>query len=235
VHAATATPTTGRASKLRRGLLTLGATLAVATALIGAMHTPAGLRLYARATGRGCPFGGSAAEVERGRLEAAHAARGAVVAAARPALGFRLDESTVDEVDAWAARHGLACRDRRERSLKICTNVPAAALGRSGPTIDELALAFSPTTHTLVNLTAVRYRLPPDEAVRHMGGLLGGLRTALGDPARTAGSLDVASLSAASYATAASFFEFRDYIAELTATQIPREGVLVREHYMSAR
>jgi hypothetical protein len=226
----------GRGSKLARRAATTGAVLAVATALVGLMHTPAGLRLYGRFVGGGCPVGrASAADVERGRLEVAHAARGREVAAARPALGFRLDASTADEVDTWASRHGLACRDRREGSLKVCSNVPAAALGRSGPVIDEVALAFSPTTHALVNLSAVRYRLTPEEAARHTHGLLDGLRAALGEPARVAGSLDPATLSATAYATSATFYEFRDYIADVTATNIPGEGVLVREHYMSAR
>lgn len=220
---------------LRRVAMALGA-VALAVGFVGLMHTPVGLRLYARVVGGECPVGrASAAEVERGRLAAAHAARGQTPARARPALGFDLDRSTRREVDGWIARHGISCRDRREGSLKLCVNVPASAVGRRGGNLDELALAFSPATHTLVNVAATRHRLSTATAIAEMQTLRESLRQRLGEATRTGGSLEPGALEATAYATAVSYYEFSDYIADITVTHIPGEGLSLREHYMSAR
>jgi hypothetical protein len=208
-----------RRRRILKALSMLAALCATATALIGVMHTPAGLAAYARVFGGGCPVGrADPAEVERGRRASARALRGTLRAPARPAFGFALDVSTRRDLDRWIAQHGLSCRDRREHTLVL----------------DEVTFAFAPGAMSLVNLTAVRYRLAPGAAVRHAGAVIDGLRVALGTPSETVGVMEPASLSATDYATAMVSYAFRDFIADVTATNIPGEGVLVREHYMSA-
>ncbi len=224
-----------RRRRILKALSMLAALCATATALIGVMHTPAGLAAYARVFGGGCPVGrADPAEVERGRRASARVLRGTLRAPARPAFGFALDVSTRRDLDRWIAQHGLSCRDRREHTLVLCTGVPSAALGREGPALDEVTFAFAPGAMSLVNLTAVRYRLAPGAAVRHAGAVIDGLRVALGTPSETVGVMEPASLGATDYATAMVSYAFRDFIADVTATNIPGEGVLVREHYMSA-
>lgn len=208
---------------------------AVSTAFIGLMHTRFGLTAYAKVFGGGCPVGrASASDVEHGRLAAVRAIRGSQPSPSRPALGFRLDVTTRAEVDAWVEQHHLQCRERRERTLLICESVPATVFGRPEANIDEVSFAFTPQTLKLVNLTAVRYRLTAQEAVNETGNVTTQLRTALGAPTRMGGTLDANTLSARAYATVAVFYEFSDYIADVTATNIPDQGVLLREHYMSA-
>ena len=220
---------------LLRVLLSFFAFCALATAVIGWLHTATGRVVYAKIFGARCPVGrANPQEVERGRLAAARQIRGSVRAASRPALGFRLDQSTRADVDAWASRFGVTCRERREGTLLLCTSVPAAALAREGAVTDEVTFGFAPSGLRLVNLTAVRYRLGPSDAVAWVGGLLSTRRASVGAPTRQAGPLDAQALGAGPYATSASFYEFSDYVADITATNIPTDGVLVREHYMSA-
>ena len=48
-------------------------------------------------------------------------------------------------------------------------------------------------------------------------------------------SLEPGRLEATPYATAVSYYEFSDYIADITLSNIPGDGFSLREHYMSAR
>jgi len=210
---------------------------AVVTGLIGLMHTPTGMAAYIKVFGNRCPVGGgaSAAQVENARLSVVRTVRGTRPAPSRPAFGFRLDVSTRAEVDAWIANHSLDCTDRREHSLLICRAVPGPALGRAGgASIDEVTFAFAPVTTKLVNITGVRYQLSAADAVAQTSALKTEMQATLGTPTRSAGELDEAHMTATAYATVAVVYEFSDYIAELTATNIPGSGVLLREHYMSA-
>ena len=171
-----------------RAVLGIAGFCAASTGLIGIMHTHVGLAIYAKVFGGGCPVGrASAADVEQGRQTAMRSVRGTRVSPARPAFGFRLDVTTRAEIDSWVEQHHLECRDRRERTLLTCDTVPASALGRDGAPLDEVSFAFTPVSLRLVNLTAVRYRLSPTEAVRHAGGVKVQLQSVLGDPTRAAG------------------------------------------------
>lgn len=226
-------PPSGRL--LRYAAMALGGAVLV-VGLIGLMHTPSGLQLYSRVVGGGCPVGrASAADVERGRLEVAHAARGRTPARARPAMGFTLDRTTAGEVDAWIDRYRVSCQDRREGTLKLCTNVPAEAVGRRGGVIDELALAFSPTSHALVNVAATRHRMSVAAGIAETQSLRDGMRSSVGEATRSAGALEAERLQATPYATAVSYYEFSDYLADITLSNIPGDGFSLREHYMSAR
>ncbi len=222
-------------SVLLRVALSLVAVISLSIGAIGWLHTAAGRVVYAKLFGARCPVGrASAQDVERGRIQVARAVRGSTRAAERPALGFELDRSTRADVDAWAARNRVECRERRERTLLLCTTVSARAVSREGASFDEVTFAFTPSTLRLVNLTAVRYRLSPEEAVRHVSALEATMRAKVGEPSRRAGELDAAHLSSNAYATSAMYYAFSDYVADVTATNIPTQGVLVREHFMSA-
>ena len=224
-----------RTSRWFRALSTVVATLTAFTVFVGLLHTRPGRVFWTQVLGGGCPVGrASAAEVEAGRREAARLVRGTQPAPARPALGFQLDRTQKREVDAWIVRQQLSCRERREGSLLVCSSVPAEAMGRVGGVFDEVTLAFSPSTHALVNIAAMRYRLSPAQAVEQTRALQTQLRAALGAPSRSAGALEAEALTAHAYATSTLSYEFSDFLAEVTATNIPGQGVLLREHYMSA-
>jgi len=111
----------------RRASIALVATAGTCVAALAALHAPFARTVLARIGG--CPVGrASAAEIEAARKSAAAPNRGERDAPARPAAGFALDVTTRADVDAWARSHGVSCREKRERALLACADVPARAL-----------------------------------------------------------------------------------------------------------
>jgi hypothetical protein len=127
-----------------------GLLLATATALIGWMHTPAGLRaLYAM--GVPCPIDKvTAQDVVAGHEKGLASVRGDRPAPQRPALGLQLDRTTESEALVWAQDKKLHC-ESIVRGLRFirCRDVPAQALGVGGPAISEMWLSFAPTSKLL--------------------------------------------------------------------------------------
>ncbi len=202
----------------------------VAFATMGFLHTKAGHPLLMKlAAVAGCPVGGaSAAEVDATRRAALAVDRGTEPAPAHPALGFALDRAGVGEVRAWAARVGAQCVEERDATFVRCTSVASSALGRPGGegAMTELAFAFAPTG-ALVSVSTLYSGRDPDDAARIARGAKEALEAELGPSPRAAGSFDAAGT------TAALHYRFRDYAADVIATQVPGSGFVVREHYMS--
>ena len=144
-------------------LLLSGVFLATATALIGWMHTPSGLRaLYAM--GVPCPMDKvTAAQVVAGHAQGLAAVRGTRPAPQRPALGLLLDQTTEADALAWAQEKKMQC-DTVVRGLRYlrCRGVPADALGIVGPPISEMWLSFDPTSR-LIGLNVYRRGLSPSD------------------------------------------------------------------------
>lgn len=207
--------------------------LVALTVVVGLLHTPAGRPLLAL-LGVGCPMKASPEAVEAARLRSARSLRGTEAAASRPALGFSLDTMTLSDVKAWAQRENVACEDKRVGFLQ-CTDVRLGALGAHGATIDQLDFGFSPQTERLVNITAWRERLTGEAAAAHMNGVVNQLRAQLGSPTREAGARSAGYLAAGALHTAIVSYRFKDYVADVSATNIPGHGLSLREHYMSAR
>lgn len=203
------------------------------TLVAGLLHTKAARPLLAR-LGVGCPMKASPEVVEAARLNSARTQRGTEAAASRPALGFALDTMTLSDVKAWAEKKNVSCEDKRVGFLQ-CVDVPLAALGSTGTTISKLDFGFSPTTERLVNITAWRDRLSGSVAVAQMDAVVSSMREQLGAPTREAGARSAAFLAAGPMHTAIVSYRFKDYIADVSATNIPGRGLTLREHYMSAR
>lgn len=118
-------------AKRRRIKWVIGA-VAGAFALTALAHTPVGLQAIAFVTGSdGCPFGGakqpmtaSAAE----ELRVAKLERGTTTAPARPAHGFQLDADRRADIEAWIAKHDLACKTDRSGAGIRCEHVDTATL-----------------------------------------------------------------------------------------------------------
>jgi hypothetical protein len=68
-----------------------------------------------------------------------------------------------------------------------------------------------------------------------MGAVVASMREQLGAPTREAGARTASSLAAGPMHTAIVSYRFKDYIADVSATNIPGRGLTLREHYMSAR
>ena len=212
----------------------VASSLAALTVAIGLLHTPLGRPLLAR-LGVGCPVQASPEDAERARLESARATRGTAASPARPALGFVLDKMTIEDVQAWADREHVSCDAQRKDSLLRCTDVPEHALsGRTGSPVNELDLAFSPRSKRLVNIATTQYDLSSSSAAEQMSTVVSGLEDQLGKPTRETGRRSSAYLAAAPMRTAVVRYRFTDYQADVSATNFPGHGMVLREHYMSA-
>jgi hypothetical protein len=205
--------------------------IALAGLVVAALHIP--LAFSGRGTPRGsCPMGRTAgdttAPLDEARRTAVSRARGMGHAPSRPAFGLVLDRTTMDEVRAWSRREGATCDELRD-ALMTCTGLSA-----SDAPIDELALAFDAHGH-LVNVTTLRTHLTPDAAADVARRITASLARELGAPSVAAGDFAPDSLSQPGAGSLASVsYRFADYIAEVTAMNLPHSGPTVREHYMSA-
>jgi hypothetical protein len=198
------------------------------------MHTP-GARPVLRALGLPCPVkSASAAQVTALREQGLSKLRGVGAAPARPALGLSLDHTTEQQALSWAQASGAVCESvtKGYRFLR-CRGVPAAALGAAGPPISELWLSFGPTG-ALVGVDLYRRGLDADgartswnDAAARLFGALGPPQVAVGDPSPEA-------LSALTLGTAQIKYRYADYLATLTAANLPHAGLAVREQYLSA-
>jgi len=222
-------------AKMIRVSIYVASVLAALTLLVGLLHTSLGRPLLAR-LGVGCPVQASPEDVERARRDSARATRGSEPSPAQPALGFVLDEMTMADAQAWAEREQVSCEEQRGGTLLMCSHVRAAALGGSGgETTDELVLAFSPKTKRLVNIATTEYGLDGTAAASRMARIVSNLEEKLGKPTREAGERSASYLAEAPMRTALVRYRFSDYQADVTATNLPGKGLMLREHYMSAR
>ena len=216
--------------RIRNIGLGLGATLGLLTLGIGALHTKAGHPLLMSLAGlAGCPVGGATAEqVERVRRAAVASDRGEVPAPVRPALGFTLDQTTLRDVLSWASAKNLECNETREGTLLKCTGVPADALARpsSQGKLAEIAFGFT-EAGTLVSVTTLYSHLDRQDASRVATHAKRQIENELGAPAKKAGSFDTVGT------TATLSYRFKDYAADMTSTEVPGSGFVVREMYTS--
>lgn len=202
----------------------------------GFLHTKAGRPWMARIFGSGCPLNGvTVQQLDAARHGVVAASRGTEPAPARPALAFKLDESTVSDVKAWALRASVPCTQDRDWLLK-CSNVPAASLGRSSSegSVDELAFGFA-ANGRLVNITTLRRHLSTDDGSRVMREISTALVTELGRPQALPAAVATGSVSSEPLSAMEMSLAYSDYIAEVSAINLPSSGVAVREHYLSAR
>ena len=217
-------------AQLKRVSCYVAAALALLTLCGGLLHTRAGRPLLAR-LGLGCPMKASAEDIESARFESARAQRGTRTALARPALGFALDGMSRSDVEAWADAHRVSCEAVRAGLLR-CSDVPVTALAGTGPAIERLDFGFSLGTGRLVNLSAWRAGLSSSAAAAQMNAVVASMQEALGEPTRAAGSRTAQYLAAGPLHTAVVQYRFKDYIADVSATNIVGRGVSLREHYM---
>jgi hypothetical protein len=223
--------------RIVRRTLAASAVVASVVLAIGMLHMPFARPLLMRLGG--CPMAGvrmTAKEMENARHMAAASRRGGASSPARPALGFVLDATTVSEVREWAKRAGVRCQNPHP-GLVVCTDVPARAVGmaESDEKLDEIAFGFSEQDR-LVNATTMRTHLSPQSAEWTSREILSSLASHLGPAHKTVGTFGAAQLrlepAASSISTA--LYRYKDYVADVSAMNLPGSGLLIREHYMSA-
>ena len=210
------------------------ASVSVSLTLFGGfLHTKAGRPILAR-LGVSCPVKASAEDVEAARSNFARSERGTEAASSRPALGFVLDRMTLSDVKAWADQKHVSCDEVRDGLLR-CTDVPLAAVGGAGPMINRLDFGFMIANEHLVNISAWRNGLTGEVAAAHLDAVIANMQRQVGAPTTEAGNRSAQYLASGAMHTAVAKYRFKDYIADVSATNIPGRGLSLREHYMSAR
>ncbi|HXJ23608.1 MAG TPA: hypothetical protein VMT03_25555 [Polyangia bacterium] len=197
----------------------------VVTAGIGLLHTPLGRPLMMR-VGMGCPARKVSPEAaEALRMRGVRGLRGPAPAPARPALGLALDGARQSDAQAWAAARGGTCAVReRPSSLLTCHHLAA---------YDEVTFGFAPDGR-LVSVATLRERLPGAAAAGAFEDIHRQLAARLATDGELAGDPAPARLEAGPLRVARLQYRFADYLATVTAMNLP-EGIALREQYQSAR
>ena len=219
---------------VRIAATTLGVLLTF-TAFMGFLHTKPGRPLMARIFGARCPMLSATPEtVDNARKMGVLAGRGSSPAPARPAFGFHLDSTTVDDVQAWAKRHRVSC-EHPHAWLVQCADVAPETLDR--PTIEgrieELTFGFRPDGR-LVNVSTLRRRLTPSQGRQITQDIASNLYSALGRSTASPAQIAQGKLSEEALSSLRVSLRYSDYFADVTAMNLPTTGVAVREQYLSA-
>jgi hypothetical protein len=217
---------------IKKKLAMATASLAVIVGAVGVLHMPFARGLLMRAGG--CPVGhAKLAELEPARLASIAKDRGSEAAPARPALGFHLDETTPKDVRAWADRVNVSCAEVREGLLR-CKDVTATSVGlpeRDGP-IAELYFGFN-THGRLVDVSTMRMHVDDATKVRDVEARL---ESQVGAPHEKSGSFDPEHLALEGvFSLSTARYRYSDYFAEVIAMRFASDGLVLREHYMSAK
>ncbi len=192
-----------------------------------------------RESGGACPMGFSSTqstpeEKEVARKRGAEKLRGQNPSSARPALGFELAKTTRADVEAWAAKHSIACKKPKVGADLDCSNVPPEALpeGQLDLTAAAVWFRFDPQDR-VVGVETVRYTTDLQQGSSNFAGLLQGLTAKLGPPSNTFGEPTAEYLSRGLLSQARASFAFTDYRADASATQINQGKYMISEKYKS--
>lgn len=207
----------------KRWSIVLGVSVpALAAAVV--LHTPVGRRLLG---GSGCPWGGappSAAQLEDFRVKSAAPLKASARAQTRPAFGFALDTSTKADVLAWGARVGAPCTEEIGGAALRCE--PA-----NGEPVRDAFFRFDPRG-VLVGVDLMRDGMDSAKAASTLSEIAERIAREAGPPSTVQGTASPAKLGG--YLDRASTeFRFADYAADVSATNLGEQGVVVREQYRS--
>jgi hypothetical protein len=209
--------------------IALGVPIA-ATTFVAIAHTSVGRPLMAVFGGSrvGCPVStanASPQQIEDQRAATMKAQRGAERAHARPALDFVLARTTRADVASWASARGATCTDELAKTALRCRDVAI-----DGGTIRDLYLRFDPGG-ALVGVDAMRDAASGDAAIALVDVIAAAVARDAGEATATRGETSGAALEGETYASRAVEFRFRDYSADVSATNFGAQGIVVREQY----
>lgn len=221
--------------KLKGALWGSTSVVVLTLAVGGFLHTTWGKPMLAKVGG--CPVGGKpipVAEVQASTFAAIRDSAGTQPAPVRPALGFKLDETTMDEARAWVKEKNLTCEEIKEKTILRCQNVPNAAMPASyggETTITELVLGFRVTDYKLYSVDTFRAAQEPEMALKQVQAISTNLKKQLGTPDYETPSLDLPTVRDALYSCR---YKFTDTIVDFSSARIP-SGIAMRERFLSAK
>ena len=149
-------------------------------------------------------------------------------AAARPAFGFTLDKSTKAEVLAWARSVNAPCNEEVGAAALRCEGIPQP---ETGLPVRDAFFRFDPRGG-LVGVDLMRDGTDSAKAVSVLTEIVGRVAREAGPPTTVQGTAAPASLGGY-LDRAATEFRFADYAADVSATNMGKQGVIVREQYRS--
>ncbi|HEX2735941.1 MAG TPA: hypothetical protein VHM70_30280 [Polyangiaceae bacterium] len=200
--------------------------------LIGFAHTKAGRPLlHLLANTAGCPVdfeGGDPKAVEAFRVDHLLRQEGTAAALSHPALGFELGQSTRADVERWLGSVNARCESTRHDSVLSC-DLPAR---ERQPGIDDLHLQFD-AENRLVALDLFRPEACSSDAIGHLKQLQRELSRRVGPVTGHAGKLSSSYLESP-YRRTAFEYNYKHYVARVSATNLAARGVRIREQYQWA-
>jgi hypothetical protein len=193
-------------------------------------HTRAGRALF----GEKCPWEGappSAERLESFRVKSAASLKGSTRAPARPAFGFVLDVSTRADVTAWGTRVGATCREEIAGAALRCESAGQPIGAKSALPVKDAFFRFDPRG-VLVGVDLMRDGTNGEKAAAVLTTITAQIAEVAGPPSTVQGTASSAHLSG--YMNrAGSEFRFANYAADVSATNLGEQGVVVREQYRS--
>lgn len=200
----------------------------LAFAVLG--HTRAGRALLGAEK---CPWGQGAPSAERleeFRVKNAAALKSTAKAAARPAFGFVLDQTTRAEVIAWGQSTGSTCGEELKGAALRCEAAGRPSGADDAPVRDAF-FRFDPRG-VLVGVDLMRDGTNGEKAAAVLTTITAQIAREAGPPSTVQGTASSAHL--AGYLNrAGSEFRFANYAADVSATNLGEQGVVVREQYRS--
>ncbi|MBS2019389.1 MAG: hypothetical protein JST00_41385 [Deltaproteobacteria bacterium] len=222
------TEETAPKKSLRPLLYRAGIAAGAAFAIMAALHTPA-VRAKLLGASAGCPWGKppDPKELEENRKAVAAKMRTDRRATARPAFGFALDRTTKAEVLAWGKAESRTCTDELGGAAIRCE----ASDAEKGVVRDAF-FRFDPQGK-LVGVDLMREGTDPEAAAALVGKLESEVSNAAGKPSSTRGTVSGQHLGSGYLSQAAFEYRFADYAADISATNLGAQGIVVREQYRS--
>jgi hypothetical protein len=197
------------------------------------LHTSAGRALLGVSS---CPWGGappSASTLEDFRVKSAAPLKTSTRAAARPAFGFVLDKSTRAELTAWGASVGATCKEELGGAALRCEGSDRGIkTEEDGIPVKDAFFRFDPRG-VLVGVDLMREGADGEKAASAMNAISGRIARDVGPPTTVQGTPSPAHLSGGYLNRAATEFRFADYAADVSATNLGEQGIVVREQYRS--
>lgn len=215
----------------------------VSTGIIGFAHTKSGRPVLAwmgkhgimpGAKG-GCPLGydkqatPEQKEIARRNFAVLHGAEGA--AAARPALGFVLDQTTRADVNAWATKNGVTCAAGGKQADLVCSEVPVGALPAPVGAVGMHGIWFNfGPNDALVSVISFRRDKSVDAISSTLHAVEDEVTREAGPAAKIGGDGSPTELETGMLAQSFAEYRFKNYYAVARATNMGADYVLTEEY-----
>lgn len=213
---------------MRARLVKIGIAATIGLAAMAALHVP-GVRARVLGASAGCPWSKPPSQQDReeSRKQIAATMRTDRRATARPAFGFELDRTTRDAVLAWGKAENRTCTDELGGAALRCESAEAAR-----GLVRDAFFRFDPQGR-LVGVDLVHEGTDASGAAAIVAKLESDVTQAAGKPTAARGIVSAAHLGEG-YLSQANFeYRFTDYAADITATNLGDQGIVVREQYRS--